>query len=183
MGNMKLLLTLTILLTIGLTCTYAFANAPEKGNQDKDTGMMMGSCPNKQGMMNMMKRGTGGMQDHGMMAGCPKPGMIARQAVLEIRKYLSNAEKIGLNEEQIKQLKAINERLETNIIKKKADMKIAVIRLKNLINSDMPEAASVKARVKEVSKAMEDLLDTATQAVVDARRILTPEERKRASTL
>ncbi len=184
MGKTRSLLTLTVLLlTIGLAGTFAFASTPEKGDQDTGTGMMMGSCPNKHGMMNMMKKGKGKMQGHGMMEGCPQPGMIARQAVREVRSYISNAEKIGLNEEQIKRLKAISEQLETDLIKKKANMKVAVIRLKNLMKSYTPKPADAKARVKEVSKALEDLLDTTTQAVIEARGILTPEERKKASAL
>ena len=125
-------------------------------------GMMEGMEHRGMGMMH----GMGGMQGGGMMMDDDHP----------MWKHLMG---LGLDEKQQAALKAIRSKTMKDMIKKKADMQIAGIELKDLLDKDIVDMKAVEASVKKSESLRTEMFLAHIRAHEEMKSILTPEQRKR----
>jgi Spy/CpxP family protein refolding chaperone len=90
---------------------------------------------------------------------------------------LQNADKLGLSDEQRKQLDEIRTRYSKDIIKQDAESKIAEIDLQVLLKESEINLSEVKEALKKVENAETQIRYLRIMAFVEARKILTGEQR------
>jgi Spy/CpxP family protein refolding chaperone len=86
---------------------------------------------------------------------------------------------LGLSEKQTDALKAIRTRVEKDTIKKRADLQLATVDLRELLHKDPVDMKAVEASLKKVESARTDLKLTHIKAREEIKAILTPEQRKK----
>ena len=161
--------------------------------------MPMMDCPKMQqmqgqGMMPMMNcpkmqqvQGQGMMQDCQMMGQGMTGGMMgmARDRAgrhnpwfrYGVSLMLRNADRLGLSDEQKKQLEDLRIRYSKDIVKQKAELEIAQIDLEALLNKPDFIVSEVKEALKKVESAKTQIKYLRVEAFVEARKILTNEQK------
>ena len=128
-------------------------------------GMGMGMMGRSGGMM-----GTGGM-GMGMMWGN------------NLTVYLSYADELGLSVDQVSKLKERQRALNKEIIDLRAKIAAAQIELQELFDQDKVDMNAVEKKIRANQELSGALLLSSIRANVDARNILTPEQRTAAQLL
>ena len=96
-----------------------------------------------------------------------------------IRGLLSSADEMGLTEEQIKKLKAIQLDLDRTRIKTEADIMVAEREARALIDDGASDLSGIEAKLNESAGLQVSLRMAAIEARRDAMAVLTPEQSKR----
>ena len=96
-----------------------------------------------------------------------------------IRGLLSSADEMGLTEEQIKKLKAIQLDLDRTRIKTEADIMVAEREARALIEDGASDLSGIEAKLNESARLQVSLRMAAIKARRDAMAVLTPEQSKR----
>jgi len=124
----------------------------------------------------MMEQGTGMM---GVRMRMDREGMghYRRWFQYGVTLMLQNADKLGLSDEQRKQLDGIRIRYSKDIIKQDAEMKIAEIDLGSLLKEPEINLSEVKEALKKVEDTKTQIRYLRIMAFVEARKILTGEQR------
>jgi len=86
---------------------------------------------------------------------------------------------LGLSDKQIDSLKAIRTRVEKDTIKKRADLQLARVDLRELLHKDQVDMKAVEASLKKVESVRTDLKLAHIKAREEIKAILTPEQRKK----
>lgn len=86
---------------------------------------------------------------------------------------------LGLSEQQKDALKAIRSRVIKDTIKKRADLQLAKVELRELLQKDPVDMSAVEAGLKKVEAARTDLKLTHIKAMVEGKAVLTPEQLKK----
>jgi Spy/CpxP family protein refolding chaperone len=86
---------------------------------------------------------------------------------------------LGLTDEQATRLRQIMVETEKTTIKTKADLAVRRIELRELLMADNPDQTAVIKKVQEVSALTGQLMQQHAQALLSAKTILTPEQRKK----
>lgn len=147
-------------------------NCP-KMQQMQGQGMMQGGQ-----QMPMMKQ----MMGQGMMGGMMG---VARERMgrsnlwfrYGVTLMLQNADRIGLSDEQKKRLDEIRTKYSKDIIKQGAELKIAGIDLEALLKESEINLSEVKETLKKVENAETQIRYLRIMAFVEARKILTNEQK------
>jgi Spy/CpxP family protein refolding chaperone len=142
------------------------ANAQMCGGMGGCGGGMQGGkmeCMEHQGMG--MMHGMGGMQGCGMMMDDDHPMM----------KHIMS---LGLDEKQKEAFKALRSKTMKDMIKKRADMQIAGLELKDILDKDVVDMKAAEASVKKSASLRTEMFLTHIRAHEEMKSILTPEQRK-----
>jgi len=86
---------------------------------------------------------------------------------------------LGLSDQQIEALKAIRIRVEKDTIKKRADLQLARVDLRELLHKDPVDMSAVEANLKKAESVRTDLRLSHIKAREEIKAILTPEQRKK----
>lgn len=97
-----------------------------------------------------------------------------------LRHLLKHHKEIGLTEEQIKRLKAIELDYDRASIKTEAEIHLAERELRALLEEEKTELSALEAKVKQSEMLEVNLRMAAFKARRDALAVLTPEQREKA---
>jgi len=86
---------------------------------------------------------------------------------------------LGLSDQQTDALKAIRIRVTKDTIKKRADLQLARVDLREILQKDPVDMKAVEASLKKVESARTDLKLTHIKAWQEMKAVLTPEQRKK----
>jgi hypothetical protein len=134
---------------------------------------MMGDCW-RDGMMGR------GMMTGGMMKDTPGPGMTIQTAFREVNGYRMSARALGLNENQLQRLNGIEEALMSAVIRGRADLQIAALDFRRTMAQDAPDLKKAEEIVNRKAESWKQIQKVAINAVAEARKVLTPEQRQKA---
>jgi Spy/CpxP family protein refolding chaperone len=163
---------------ISLFAIVAIAYAQEpgwRGGGMMGPGMEGGGYGMGTGMMGcqQMGQGRGGMM--GMAR--ERMGHHKRWFQCGVSLMLQNADKLGLSDEQIKNLYDIKRKYSKDIIKQDAEMKIAEIDLGALLKESEINLSEIKEALKKVENTKTQIRYLRIMAFVEARKILTDEQK------
>ncbi|MBE0505043.1 MAG: periplasmic heavy metal sensor [Desulfuromonadales bacterium] len=114
----------------------------------------------------------------GMMGGGGMHGMMEQR--MEHMFYLDRADALGLSADQVSRLKAIHVDCRKKNIRNMAEAKIARLELSELLAGDSWTMKDAEALVRKVQTLEGDIQVRHLQAVSDARKVLTAEQRQQA---
>ncbi len=128
--------------------------------------------------------GSGGDMPGGMMEGMEHQGMSSMYGrggmMMDVDhpmwKHLMD---LGLDEKQIEALKALRSKMMKEMIKKRADVQIAGIELKVLLDKEPVDIKAVEAAVKKRESLRTEMFLAHVRAHEEMKSILTPEQRKK----
>jgi Spy/CpxP family protein refolding chaperone len=181
---MKKLLLYALVFTFLLSIpAYAQMGSQQGGQMGQ--GMMgempMMNCPMQQmqgqGMMQCGQMAGQGMMGGMMGMGRERMGHRQRWFHYGVTLMLQNADKLGLSDEQRKQLDDIRRKYSKDIIRLDADSKIAEIDLRALLKESEINLAEVKEALKKVENYETQIRYLRITAFVEARKILTDEQK------
>ncbi len=187
---MKKLIFFVLILFVFSISAYAQMGSDMTGGQKDEMSRhsMMGEG---QSMMDCPKMQQ--MQGQGMMQGCRMMGQGMTGDMMGMAKdrvgrhnpwfrhgvslMLRHADRLGLSDEQRKQLDDIRRRYSKDIIRLNADSKIAEIDLEALLRESEVNLSQVKEALKKVESAETQIRYLRIEALFEARKILTNEQR------
>lgn len=190
------LTTLLFSFLVGATAISSMAstNHGMMGQQGMDmnqrpcmTSSAPGSMPQMMGpgMMEHGMMGPGmmdpGMMDHGMMgAGMMRMGMMDGPMAHSF--YLDRADELGLSADQVAKLKALQSDSRRDNIRNVAEVKIARMELADLLDDKDWSLNDAEPLIRKVQKLEGDVQVRYLQAMSGARKVLTAEQLKQASS-
>ncbi|HSE59514.1 MAG TPA: periplasmic heavy metal sensor [Nitrospiraceae bacterium] len=151
---------LAVIMAIGFSLTPVFAD-PE--GKDYEHGKRDGYSREGHGY-------GGGMGGHGM-------GMMHSSTGHLIRHLLKHEKDIGLTEEQVTKLKAMQLDLDKLRIKSEADIQVAERELKALVDDEKSDLGAIEAKLKQSEALQVSLRLASIKARRDVLALLTPEQR------
>ncbi|MDL1970239.1 MAG: NAD(P)-binding domain-containing protein [Candidatus Desulfofervidaceae bacterium] len=101
----------------------------------------------------------------------------------EIRGYLNNAKMLGLNKSQIKKIENIEEDLSATLIKKRADLQLAVLKFRKLMIQEMPSSQAVLEQIDKMTNLSKEIQTAAVMASLNARKVLPKEQLENATKM
>lgn len=110
---------------------------------------------------------------------CPVTSMLMKKSKF----FLSNADQIGLNEEQVNKIKAIQMDTKKDAIRGKADMQIAFLDLEAKLHENPLDMKGLNEMADNFSTGMAAGLKKMIQRLADLKAILTPEQMEKAKKL
>jgi Spy/CpxP family protein refolding chaperone len=177
-----------LLLVAGLVVCLAFAYSAEaqmagqKGMMKGMGGSMMGggmancNCDMMQGGMRGAMPGCGMMQGRGMMG----RGMMRGEMMGGHHRMMHICMKqLGLNATQKEEIKGIKVATMKEVIRKRADMQIARLELRELLSKDTVDMKAVEAKVKQIESLRADIHLALIKAKEEVKAKLTPEQRQK----
>lgn len=115
----------------------------------------------------------GGMRGMARGMGMPQPGQMVRMLQVEL----------GLSDAQAKQLKEIFSQAAKISIKQRADLHIAELELRELVEADSVDLAQVESKLKAIEGLRTTLRLHLIKAHEHAKGVLTPEQRQKLAQL
>jgi Spy/CpxP family protein refolding chaperone len=153
---------------------------PSEGEREASPGGMMGMMGQEgmggMGMMGpQMMRGMMGGRMQGMPEGMgmPRPSQMGRMLKAELE----------LSDEQAKQLTQIFSQATKSGIKQRADIRIAELELRELLEADPVDMAQVEGKLKAIEGLRTALRLSLIKAHEQAKGVLTPEQRQKLEGL
>jgi protein CpxP len=122
--------------------------------------------------------GEGYEREHGRGYGMGMPGRHATTGHL-LRGLLRSQKEMGLSEEQVGKIKALQLELDKTRIKTEADIMVAERELEALIEDGKADLSAIEAKVKQSEASQTSLRMAAIKARKDALAVLTPEQSER----
>ena len=177
-----------ILLVLFVFSVPAYAQMGMMGSQQGQMGQgmkgerQMMDCPMQQMSGQGMMQCGQSMMGQGMMGGMmgmgrERMGRHKQWFQYGVTLMLRNADKLGLNDEQIRKLDNIKRKYSKDIIKQDAEMKIAEIDLGALLKESEINLSEVKEALKKVENFKTQIRYLRITAFVEARKILTDEQK------
>ncbi len=114
-----------------------------------------------------------GMEHQGMMHGMG--GMMMDDDHPLWRRLMG----LGLDEKQKEAIKALHSRTMKDMVKKKADVTIAGIELRDLLDKDPVDMKAVEAAAKKEASLKTEMFLARVKAHEEMKSLLTPEQRKK----
>jgi Spy/CpxP family protein refolding chaperone len=111
----------------------------------------------------------------GMMSGCGMDGQMT-EPDHHIAKHFKG---LNLDEQQKASIGEIKSRMMKETIRRKADMQIAQIELKDLLKRDPVDMKAVEAKMKQLEIMKTEMHLSHIKAMEDCKARLTPEQRKK----
>jgi len=93
------------------------------------------------------------------------------------------ADKLDLTGTQRDKLRDIGGDLERKEIRLRADLETAGLDLRDLMRSDSPSASAVDSKIETLTQLRGDMMKANARAVLDARKVLTSDQRKKLEDL
>lgn len=97
--------------------------------------------------------------------------------------YIMNAEKLGLSDEQIKELREIENECDRAFLEERARLRVARLDLYEILESDRYDMEALKDKTREISEIVSSLILRRTTVKVKAMMVLTEEQKKKARKL
>jgi Spy/CpxP family protein refolding chaperone len=113
------------------------------------------------------KKGMGGME----MGMCDERMMMKKFASL------------GLDDRQKEDIKAIHLRIKKDMIRKKADIGVAQVELREVLSKDTVDLQAAEAKVKQIESLKAEMKITHIRTHEEVKSKLTPEQRKKFSAM
>jgi Spy/CpxP family protein refolding chaperone len=179
---MKRLVLGFALISLFAIVAIAYAQEPGwRGSGMMGPGMKGGGYGMGPGMMGCQQMGQG----RGDMRGMAREGMGHHKRWFQcgVSLMLRNADKLGLSDEQIKNLYDIKRKYSKDIIKQDAEMKIAEIDLGALLKESEINLSEVNEALKKVENFETQIKYLRITAFVEARKILTDEQKNSLNKL
>jgi Spy/CpxP family protein refolding chaperone len=111
----------------------------------------------------------------GMMYGCGMDGMM-----MDAEHHMSEIVKgLNLDDQQKAFMGEIKSRMMKETIRRKADMRIAQIELKDLLMQDTVDMKAVEAKVKQLEMMRTEMQLSHIKAMEECKAKLTPDQRKK----
>ena len=168
-----------IIAVLGLMAVVALAGVAVAQSDRRDDDR--GGPPHR--MMNGHGPGMG--WGRGMRGGMGMGGgmFLGPERILLMDDRGRLAEKLDLTGTQKDKLRDIGGDLERKEIRLRADLETAGLDLRDLMRSDSPSASAVDAKIENLSQLRGELMKANARAVLDARKVLTPDQRKKLEDL
>ncbi len=115
--------------------------------------------------------------------GCPAPMLIVNNVLREMNGYLARRDELNLSESQVKELRLIKYRCHNTLIKKRAELNLLSIDLLDNMSSNEYDLAKVDDLTGKLKNTCHSMLSEIISKVIEARRVLTPEQRKKAKEI
>ena len=149
-----------LLLMVSVAGAEMMSEKMDMIGKGSDSGMMPGMC---QGRMGQMSSEHMGKKGHHFL--------------------LMNADELGLADEQLEKLHKIKSGFEKEYILDRAKLKVAQIELEELLEKDSIDMNMVEKKVNEITGLKGKIMLEGVKNKVEARKILTEEQREKASKL
>ena len=167
-----------VFLALGVLGLGVVAFAQGGKGMNRPMGMGWGMRGGKGMMARHMMGGQGMMNRHKMCMGAG--GMMGRNI---IGSYLRRADELGLTEDQVKKLKDRETAFLKETIDLRAKLQVAGIELRELLDQDTVNMNAVEKKVRANQDIAVNLILSSIRANVDAKNILTPDQRKKADDM
>ena len=112
------------------------------------------------------------------MGMCPGSGMMWDGAHAM---YVIDA--LGLDDNQATAVKSILQQLQKEMIKKRADIQVAEVELREILGKDSVDVKVAEAKVKQIASLKIDAAMMHIQGIEDMKTKLTPEQKKKMSDM
>ena len=172
-----------IILVLGLVSVVALAAgiAVAQSDHKRDDGGAPHHMMNGHGGPG--SRGWGG--GRGMRGGMGMGGgmFLGPERILLMDNGGRLAEKLDLTGTQKDKLRDIGGDLERKEIQLRANLETAGLDLRDLMRSDSPSPSAVDAKIENLSQLRGDLMKANARAVLDARKVLTSDQRKKLADM
>ncbi len=113
------------------------------------------------------------------MGGGRGPGMGMRDGAHAA--YVINA--LGLDENQSTEVKVILNQLQKEMIKKRADIQVAEVELKEILAKDPVDVKTAETKVKQIASLKAEAEMMHIQGIEDVKAKLTPEQKKKLTEM
>ena len=130
-------------------------------------------------MMAPEGRGGGGMGPGAMGPGMGRGGRFMRHGGFGPML----ARELDLTPQQIEKMKASHEAQQRKTIQGRADIQIARLDLRKLIEADKPDSRAIEAQIDRIAGLRAGLAKSRVAAMLDFRAALTPEQQKKLREL
>lgn len=107
----------------------------------------------------------------------------AREESPPISMITRNREKLGLSTEQVRNLERLRNSFEKESIRKEADIRVAKMDLRDLLNAQPVDMSKVEAKVREVERLRADLRFARIRTVEKGKEQLTSDQREKLEAL
>jgi Spy/CpxP family protein refolding chaperone len=176
----RIFAVLGLVAVVALAAGIAVAQSDDKRDDDRGgpPRMMNGHGPGMHGRFGMrggMGRGMDGGMGGGMFLGPERMLLMDGGGRL--------ADRLDLTGTQKDKLRDIGGDLERKEIRLRADMETAGLDLRDLMRSDSPSASSVDSKIETLTQLRGDMMKAGARAVLDARKVLTSDQRKKLEDL
>jgi hypothetical protein len=177
---MKRLSTVLISFVFVLFCSGDVFPCGMMGQGGMGGGMMGGGMAGQGG-------GCGGAQGQGMMGGGMGGGMMGGGMMGSdmagwyhhgVFLMLQNADRLGLTDEQRRQLEDIRQKYTKDNIKLDADLKLATIEMNRLLQLHEAEPAKIKESIKKLKGIEVEMKFLRIDAFNEAKKILNDKQKK-----
>jgi Spy/CpxP family protein refolding chaperone len=98
-------------------------------------------------------------------------------------RFVRHAEKLGLSEEQVENLKAIKSDHKKATIKKEAEVKIAHVELEELLDQEPVNFDRVKSKISQISEMETQMRLAHLTSIQKAHKVLTADQLEKTKTL
>jgi Spy/CpxP family protein refolding chaperone len=107
-------------------------------------------------------------------------GTMGMMCMNNLNTYLMHADELKLTEKQVQQLRDRRTQLMRSIVQTRAQMQTAMIDLCNVMDQPNVNMSQVRKEIQDYQNTLTNFLTQTAQAQVDARNILTQEQRQMA---
>jgi Spy/CpxP family protein refolding chaperone len=107
----------------------------------------------------------------------------AREESPPISMITRNREKLGLSTEQVRNLERLRNSFEKESIRKEADIRVAKMDLRDLLNAQPVDMSKVEAKVREVERLRADLRFARIRTAEKGKEQLTSDQREKLEAL
>lgn len=170
----RIILVLGLVATVALAAGIAVAQSDHKRDDGAPHRMMNGH-----GGPGMHGGRGGGMGMRGGMGGM----FLGPERILLEDGGGRLAEKLDLTGTQKDKLRDIGGDLDRKEIRLRADLETAGLDLRDLMRSDSPSASAVEAKIENLSQLRGEIMKANARAVLDARKVLTSDQRKKLADM
>ncbi len=115
--------------------------------------------------------------------GCPTPMLIVNNVLREMNGYLAYRKQLNLSETQIKNLRLIRYRCHNTLIKERSKLNLLSIDLLDNMSADKYDLKKVEDLAAKLKATCHAMLSGIIEKVIEARQVLTPEQRKKAQKM
>ncbi len=168
---LAIMTVLLLVVAFGITGAVAQPMGQNEGMQDDPPmggGMMCGKMGS--GMM-------GGMMHDGMMRGGRMEDEMMDGEMMSEHHIRMILMQLGLNDKQKEQIDGIITRTKKDMIKRKADLQIAKIDLKNILSKDPVDMKAAESQIREIEAMKTAMMLAHLNAVEEGKSLLTSEQR------
>ena len=120
-----------------------------------------------------------GFSDAMMRDKCMGGGM----GMMDMHPMFEKLKALGLDEKQASEVKAVHFRVMKEMIKKRADMQVAYVELKEILGMAPVDMKAAEGKIRQIEALRGDMEIMHVQAREEVKSKLTPEQRKKFETM